>query len=55
MAVRVETNGNLDASFGSGGITATIVIAGTGTSFPDGLAIQPNGKIVIALVKPIRA
>jgi uncharacterized delta-60 repeat protein len=44
QAARVETNGSLDTSFGSGGFTSAIV-------FPlesGNLALQPDGKILVA-------
>lgn len=47
MVARVETNGSLDSSFGSGGFTAAVGVAGFNTLFPGGLAIQPDGKLVV--------
>ena len=48
MVARVETNGSLDTSFGSGGFTATLpVIVGGFTSFPSNMALQSDGKIVV--------
>lgn len=49
QVMRVETNGALDTSFGSGGITTTTAI-----SFgPSGsLALQPNGAILVAAGNP---
>ena len=41
---RFDTAGNLDGTFGSGGLVATSI--GTGGNQSYGLAIQPDGKIV---------
>jgi uncharacterized delta-60 repeat protein len=42
--VRYDTDGSLDPTFGSGGVVTTQV--GTGDSSIQGLALQPDGKIV---------
>jgi len=42
---RYDTDGSLDASFGAGGKATTVVGA---TSFANAMAIQPDGKIVVA-------
>ena len=42
--VRYDVSGSLDTTFGSGGIVTTQV--GTGNSSIEGLALQPDGKIV---------
>jgi uncharacterized delta-60 repeat protein len=47
MVARVEPNGSLDSSFGTGGFTATVSLAGFNNLFPGGLAIQSDGKIVV--------
>lgn len=44
--IRYHPNGNLDASFGAGGITTVPV--GTGNDAAFSVAIQPDGKVVIA-------
>lgn len=44
--IRYEPNGDLDPSFGDGGIVTTDVTTGTDMAF--GLAIQPDGSIVVA-------
>ena len=44
--VRYTTNGGLDTSFGSGGIVTTAVTLGD--DFADAIAIQSDGKIVVA-------
>lgn len=48
---RYNANGSLDASFGSGsgtpGITFTSISAGQGSAVGYGLAIQPDGKIIV--------
>lgn len=43
---RLNANGTLDATFGTGGRVATNV--GFSADFATGVAIQPNGKIVVA-------
>jgi uncharacterized delta-60 repeat protein len=48
MVARVETNGTLDTSFGSGGFTATLPVAvGAYNTFPSALTMQPDGKIIV--------
>jgi uncharacterized delta-60 repeat protein len=48
IVVRVDTNGNLDPSFGSGGFTAPLAVPiGEFNTFPSALALQPDGKIVV--------
>jgi uncharacterized delta-60 repeat protein len=42
--VRYDTNGSLDATFGTGGVVTTQV--GAASSSIDGLVLQPDGKIV---------
>jgi uncharacterized delta-60 repeat protein len=42
--VRYDANGSLDATFGTGGVVTTQV--GAASSSIDGLALQPDGKIV---------
>ena len=44
--VRLNTNGSLDASFGTGGVATTDFFGGF--DFPKGMAIQIDGKIVVA-------
>ncbi|GBE00189.1 calx-beta domain protein [bacterium BMS3Abin07] len=44
--VRYKTDGSLDTSFGSGGIATTAI--GTGDSKANAVAIQSDGKIVVA-------
>jgi uncharacterized delta-60 repeat protein len=44
--VRYNSNGSLDASFGSGGKVTTLI--GSLHSYGNGLAIQSDGKIVVA-------
>ncbi len=46
VVVRYNTNGSLDTAFGTGGKVTTIV--GSGYSEAYNVAIQPNGKIVVA-------
>lgn len=43
---RYDSNGSLDASFGSGGIVTTTI--GSGFAEAHALALQPDGKIVVA-------
>ena len=45
-ALRYEINGTLDASFGSGGKLITVV--GSGNSDASAVALQPDGKLLIA-------
>jgi uncharacterized delta-60 repeat protein len=47
VVARVETNGSLDTTFGSGGFTATVSTGGF-TFFDGGLALQADGKILVA-------
>ena len=42
--VRLDANGSLDPSFGTGGVVTEQV---TGANFPQAIAVQPNGKIVV--------
>ncbi len=44
--VRYNPNGTLDTNFGSGGLAGTVIGAGTDEAF--GIALQTDGKIVIA-------
>jgi uncharacterized delta-60 repeat protein len=44
--VRYNANGSLDASFGSGGVVTTAI--GSGDDWGRSVAIQPDGKIVVA-------
>lgn len=44
--MRLETDGSLDGDFGTGGLLAFNV--GNGNDFSDGVAIQEDGKILIA-------
>ncbi|HEY0426787.1 MAG TPA: FG-GAP-like repeat-containing protein [Pyrinomonadaceae bacterium] len=44
--LRYNTDGSLDSSFGSGGITRTAI--GNGTDTANSVVLQPDGKIVIA-------
>ena len=46
--VRYDTNGSLDASFGAGGIVTTAVSAGTVVDRGFGVALQADGRIVVA-------
>jgi uncharacterized delta-60 repeat protein len=46
-AVRYNADGTLDASFGSGGVAATTITSG-GAALIETMAIQPDGKIVLA-------
>lgn len=45
LVARYDTDGNLDTTFGTGGIVTTS--ASSGTDIADAIAIQPDGKIVI--------
>ncbi len=45
-ALRYNANGTLDASFGSGGKAITPV--GTGDDYANAIAVQPDGKLVLA-------
>ncbi len=45
-ALRYLSNGTLDSSFGSGGTTITQVVSGF--SFATAIAIQPDGKVLLA-------
>lgn len=45
--VRYEANGGLDNSFGTGGIVTTVIPTSTSSNI-QGVAIQPNQKIVVA-------
>jgi uncharacterized delta-60 repeat protein len=42
---RYQTDGSLDSSFGSGGVVTTVV--GAGQCEASGVALQPDGKIVV--------
>ncbi len=44
--VRYDSQGNLDPTFGTGGIAITNI--GLGGAAPSAAAVQPNGKIVVA-------
>ncbi len=46
--VRFNTNGSLDATFGSGGIVVTAVGEGSDFDYANAVAIQTDGKIVAA-------
>jgi uncharacterized delta-60 repeat protein len=49
LLARVETNGSLDASFGSGGYTATLPVnVGEFNTFPSAMTLQSDGKILVA-------
>src|SRR5262249_28735996 len=50
--VRYNANGSLDTSFGTGGKVTTPV--GTGQDNADGVAVQPDGKIVVAGPSTVR-
>lgn len=43
--VRYESNGDLDATFGSGGLVTTAF--GNGTDYGSGMTLQPDGKILV--------
>jgi len=45
MLARLDTAGNLDAGFGTGGVTGTIL---TPNAEPKSLALQPDGKILVS-------
>lgn len=45
---RLQTDGNLDSTFGSGGLLAAQVSSEPDAFFARGLAIQPDGRIVVA-------
>jgi uncharacterized delta-60 repeat protein len=45
LAARYNPDGTLDATFGTGGVAT--VPAGTGSDFANGMAVQPDGKIVL--------
>lgn len=48
LLARLETNGNLDTSFGSGGYTATLTVAiGEFNTFPSAMTLQSEGKILV--------
>ena len=49
MVARVESNGSLDTSFGSGGFTTVLEFSAPGEIFSQGLALGPDGKIVMAV------
>ncbi|MBS1986809.1 hypothetical protein JST99_02665 [Candidatus Dependentiae bacterium] len=54
IVVRYNPDGSADTTFGTGGYGAGIVVSGVGsTSQAFGVAIQPNGKIVIAGIATI--
>jgi uncharacterized delta-60 repeat protein len=46
LLARVNSNGTLDGSFGSGGVV--VAALGQSLSQPLGLALQPDGKLVVA-------
>lgn len=46
--LRYNTSGNLDSGFGDGGKVVTPVTVHTGADFATGVAVQPNGRIVLA-------
>lgn len=46
--VRYNTDGTIDTSFGSSGIVKTTLPGSSSTLTPDGIALQPDGKIVVA-------
>jgi len=46
--VRYNTDGSLDATFGTGGVVTTAVSAGTGVDRAFGVALQTDGRIVVA-------
>src|SRR5262249_28382805 len=48
LVARLNTNGTLDTSFGSGGIVFTQLGTSTSTDRPFDLSIQKDGKIVVA-------
>src|SRR3954453_19778169 len=49
LVVRLNPNGSFDQSFGSGGIaTMSFPSKGTSNDTASGVAIQPDGKIVVA-------
>ena len=46
---RFNTNGTLDASFGTGGVARTQIVGGTFLEdYANAMALQPDGKIVLA-------
>ncbi len=51
--VRYNSNGSLDTSFGTGGKVLTAV--GTGRDEIRGIAIQPDGKIVVSVSRQVPA
>jgi uncharacterized delta-60 repeat protein len=48
LATRMTTSGALDPTFGTGGITTVKIGSGAGVDSGAGIALQPDGKIVIA-------
>ena len=52
QVARFKTNGSLDPSFGSGGITTTGAIPFTPFNATGALALQPNGEILVAASNP---
>jgi uncharacterized delta-60 repeat protein len=48
MSTGAQSFGALDPSFGSGGTVTTAVGTGTSHDVPRGIAVQPDGKIVVA-------
>jgi uncharacterized delta-60 repeat protein len=49
---RFQTNGTLDTTFGTGGITATTAIPFTPFDATGALALQANGEIIVAVSSP---
>jgi uncharacterized delta-60 repeat protein len=45
---RYHSNGSPDTSFGSGGQVLTPIIASSGNDYANGIAVQPDGKILVA-------
>jgi uncharacterized delta-60 repeat protein len=46
--VRYDTDGSLDTTFGTGGVVTTAVSPGTGVDRAFGVALQADGRIVVA-------
>jgi uncharacterized delta-60 repeat protein len=52
QVARFDTNGSLDSSFGTGGLTTTTAIPFTPFNATVALALQPNGEILVAASSP---
>ena len=47
VATAAAASGKLDPGFGNGGVVVTSTAPGTGGDFQNGLAVQPDGRIVV--------